>query len=121
MDRAESADFSFDGFEVSSGAAGSLPFGVQATLLYRFIFRNYRSVNALPASWSDPTYIPPFLSTGKHKKRKDRIHRLTLELARPIGEHVEVSVAGSYDHSNSNIDFYHHDRWVVGAYLSYRF
>jgi len=121
MDRAESADFSHDGFELSSGAAGSLPFGVQATLLYRFIFRNYRSVNALPANWSDPGFVAPFLFTGDHEKRRDRIHRLTLELARPIGEHIELSVAGSYDHSGSNIDFYRHDRWVTGAYLGYRF
>lgn len=113
MDRAKSEDFSHDGFEVSGGAAGSLPFGVQTTLLYRFIFRDYRSRNFLPSDWSDPF--------GEREERKDRIHRLTLELARPIGEHVEVSFAGSYDHSNSNIDFYHHDRWVVGTYLSYRF
>jgi tetratricopeptide (TPR) repeat protein len=111
FERTDSEDFSYDGFELSSGASGSLLLGVQATVLYRFIFRDYLSRNSLPVNWG----------SSKRAKRKDRVHRLTLELVRPFGEHIELSFAGSYDHSNSNIDFYHHDRWVVGSYASYRF
>jgi tetratricopeptide (TPR) repeat protein len=105
LERADSADFSYDGCEVSAGAAADLPFGVQLTTLYRFIYRDYRSSNFF----------------GPGRVREDFIHRLTAELTRPIGEHLEVSVATSLNFNDSNINVYDYNRYVVGAYLSYRF
>jgi tetratricopeptide (TPR) repeat protein len=109
--RANSSDFSYDGMEASVGTGADLPFEVQATLLYRFIYRDYRSVNALPADW-----VP-----REMRERKDFVHRLTIEFARPIGEHIEASLATSLDFNDSNIGTYDYTRAVIGAYLSYRF
>jgi tetratricopeptide (TPR) repeat protein len=111
FNRADSADFSYDGVEVSGGATAEAPFGVSFTTLYRFIYRDYRSVNAVPAEWG----------TSIFRRREDFVHRLTAEFAKPIGEHLEVSVATSLDFTDSNIDLYDHNRAVVGAYLSYLF
>jgi len=111
--RAVSADFSYDGLEVSIGAAGTLPWNVQLTTLYRFLYRDYRSGNFLRADYTDPP--------GRTRPRRDTVHRVTIELAKPIFEHIEASVASSLDFLDSNIDAYNHNRAVVGAYLTYRF
>ena len=111
FERADSTDFSYNGCEVSAGAAADLPFGIQFTTLYRFIYRDYRSDN----------FFRTKLPAGPFEAREDFIHRLTAELTRPIGEHFEVSVAASGSFNDSNISVYDYDRAVVGAYLSYRF
>lgn len=111
FNRADSPDFSYDGLEVSGGAAAELPFDVLFTALYRFLYRDYRSVNAFPTEWG----------TSIFRARRDTISRLTVEFARPIGEHFEASIAGSFDFNDSNIDLYDYNRSVVGAYLSYLF
>jgi len=109
LNRADSSDFSYDGCEVSAGGAAELPFGVQFTALYRFLYRDYRSINFFP-----------MLLPAK-KVREDLQHRLSLELAKPLGEHIELSVAYELDRNDSNVDIYHRDREVVGTYVSYRF
>ena len=111
MNRADSADFSYDGCEVSAGAAADLPFGVQFTALYRFMYRDFRSINFFPTQFPNASREP----------REDYLHRLSAQLTKPIGEHIELSVAVEVDHSDSNIDLYDHNREVVGGYLSYRF
>jgi tetratricopeptide (TPR) repeat protein len=109
--RTKSTDFSYDGLEVSFGVSGTLPWNIQLTTLYRFLYRDYRSINALPADYT----------VGRNRSRFDYVHRATIELAKPIFEHVEASVASSLDFLDSNIDAYDHNRAVVGAYLTYRF
>jgi tetratricopeptide (TPR) repeat protein len=117
-DRADSTDFSYDGFEVSAGGGADLPFGIQLTTLYRFVYRDYRSMNVLKRD-RDWLYTKP--SSWRFVQREDYVHRVSIEMARPIGEHIEASVASSLDFTDSNIDFYDYDRAVVGACLSYRF
>jgi Tfp pilus assembly protein PilF len=111
MNRADSTDFSYDGCEASVGAAAELPFGVQFTTLYRFMYRDYRSLN----------YFPALLPIVLKKAREDFQHRLSVELTKPIGEHIEVSMAYEYERNNSNVDVYNRRREVVGTYVSYRF
>jgi tetratricopeptide (TPR) repeat protein len=111
MNRADSFDFSYDGLEVSAGGTADLPFEIQFTALWRFLYRDFRSINFLPTEWG----------TAIFKARKDFVHRATFEVARPIGDHIEASVASSLDFTDSNIDLYDHNRAVVGAYLTYRF
>jgi tetratricopeptide (TPR) repeat protein len=109
MNRADSSDFSYDGCEVSVGAAADLPYGIQVTTLYRFIYRDYRSINFFP------------ILLPRKKPREDFQHRLSLDVSKPITEHLELSVAYELDRNDSNVDIYHRDRDVVGTYLSYRF
>lgn len=111
MNRADSADFSYDGCEISAGAAADLLFGVQFTMLYRFMYRDYRSVN----------FFPTEFPAGPQRPREDFLHRASVQFTKPIGEHFELSVAVDVDHSDSNVDIYDHNRQVVGSYLSYRF
>ena len=102
---------SYDGLEVSLGAGVDLFFGIQFTTLYRFLYRDYRSVNFLPTDFVTDSSAP----------RRSLIHKASFEFAKPIGEHIEVSVAASIDFTDSNIDLYDYNRSVVGAYMTYRF
>jgi len=109
--RSDANDFSFNGFEVSGGYSILLPFEIEWTTLYRFLYRNYLSTNALPADFA----------TGRMDERLDLIHKISLEFVRNITEHLEASVAGSLTWQNTNIDVYEHNRFVVGGYLTYHF
>jgi len=110
--RADSADFSFDGFEVSGGYSLVLPVvEVEWTALYRFLYRDYLSVNVLPSNWV----------TGSTAERLDKVHKLSVEFVRDITENIEASIAGSLTWQDSNIDAYEYNRYVAGAYLTYHF
>jgi hypothetical protein len=111
FNRAHSSDFSFNGVETSGGFSVMLPFGVELTALYRFLYRHYLSTNALPTDWT----------TGGMANRKDFTHRATIEFVRAITEHLEASVASALTFQDSNIDAYDYNRAVVGAYLTYNF
>jgi hypothetical protein len=72
---------------------------------YRFARRDYRR---------DSVFEPG-------TERDDRIHRVTAELARPLGEHLEVSIAGSWRDNGSNVGEFDYERTVLGTYVTYAF
>jgi Tfp pilus assembly protein PilF len=103
--RTDGTEWSYDGWETSLGAGYDFPYEVSLTWLYRFFFRDYRN----------PSRFPP------EKKREDRRHVFTVELAKALTEHWVVSAGGAFTWGNSNVPIYDYDRQVGGAYVTYRF
>lgn len=101
----EGTEFDYDGGEVVVGFGVELPWQLVLTADYRFARRDYRH---------DSVFEPG-------SERDDRIHRVTAELARPINEHLEASIAGSWRDNRSNIGVYDYERTVLGTYVTYWF
>jgi hypothetical protein len=100
---AEGTEWRYDGFETSFGAGYDFPWAVSLSWLWRFAHRDYRDQSA---------FAP--------ERRRDEIHWVTAELARPIIDHWVARVAGSFAFQDSNVPVYDHTRKVVGAYLTYQ-
>lgn len=107
--RTDGTEWSYNGFEASAGAGYNFPFDIALTWLYRFVWRDFRNASL----FTTPT---PF-----RRKRDDRRHVFTVELAKGLGEHWEVSLGGAFTWSNSDVQFYDYDRQVGGAYVTYTF
>lgn len=106
----EGSEFDYDAWEVNAGVGAGLPFGVQLTLLYRFIQRDYRNSSIFRRE-----------GVFGFTRRDEDIHRLTAEAAIPIGEHWEISAAGSFNFHDADVRIYDHNRHIAGSYLTYRF
>jgi tetratricopeptide (TPR) repeat protein len=98
-------EYQFDGYELFAGGSLALPFAVQLDTLYRFA-RTY---------YAYPSTFPP------NSKRRERFHRVSIELTKAVTEHVDLSIAGSLGFRHSNIPVFDYNRYVGGAYVTYRF
>ena len=98
-------EFSYDAWEFSFGFGMELPFELELSMLYRLSDRDYRH-NSI---------FPPL------SNRNDLRHRLNFEFTRAIGDHWQISTAGSFSFNDSDVPLYDHNRHVVGAYVTYRF
>jgi len=105
----DGTEFDHDSWEFSVGFGAELPGEVDLSVLYRLTDRDYRH-DSLFSSPAPPTY-----------KRNDLQNRVTFELNKDLGDHWQVSVAGSFTFNDSNVPLYDYGRDVVGAYLTYRF
>jgi Tfp pilus assembly protein PilF len=105
----DGTEFDYNSWEFSVGFGAELPGGVDLSVLYRLTDRDYRhdSVFSMPAP---PAY-----------NRDDLEHRVGFELSKELGDHWQVSVAGSFTFNDSNVPLYDYGRDVVGGYLTYRF
>jgi tetratricopeptide (TPR) repeat protein len=104
----DGSEFTYDAWEFSFGFGMELPFELELSMLYRVSDRDYRNDSIFSG--------PPPLS-----KRNDLWNRLNFELTRAIGDHWQVSTAGSFTFDDSDVPLYDHNRHVVGAYLTYQF
>jgi tetratricopeptide (TPR) repeat protein len=101
----QGSEFEYRGWELSSGAGFQLPWQTTLNLEYRYGRREYENES--------------FFEPGT--KGSELIHRVTWELARPLSEWLEVSVAGSYRDNRSRISVYDYDRTIAGTYLTLRY
>jgi hypothetical protein len=101
----EGEEFRYDGYEVALRTAFRLPFEVRASAEYAYTRREY----------DEPSFFDP------SRIRDDDVHRMSIQLARPITEALEVTLYGLYRNNGSNVSVYDYDRVIGGAYLSYRF
>ena len=102
-------EFRHKGYEISAGGEMELFWLIEMGLLYRFNHRNYSEFSVLVRPPEDPV------------KRRDNQHTVSLNFDRPVGDHMVVSIAGSYTTNDSNIPNYEIDRFLVGGYLTYAF
>lgn len=109
----QGSEFDYDAWEINTGFGVALPLDVELTTLYRYIRRDYRNASIFTRESGPPT-VP---ST----RRDEDIHRLTVELARALGEHFELSLGGSFNFHDADVGIYDHNRHIVGSYLTYRF
>ena len=101
-------EFEYEGYELVAGIQLLLPWQVTLTADYRYLRRDFRN----ESFFSDPQF-----ST----ERNDNGSRVTAELVRPIDEHWEVSLAGSWWDNDSTVPTFDYYRTVIGAYVTYRF
>jgi hypothetical protein len=101
-------EFEYDGYELVAGLQLQLPWKLTLTADYRYLRRDFRN----ESFFSDPQF-----ST----ERDDKGSRVTAELVRPVNEHWEVSLAGSWWDNDSNVPTFDYYRTVIGAYVTYRF
>lgn len=99
------AEFRYDGYEVNLRAGLRLPFQFRVTADYGYTRREYDE-----KSFFDPS-----------RKRDDDVHRVSIQVARPLTEALELTLYGFYRNNGSNVAVYDYDRAIVGTYLSYRF
>jgi len=98
-------EFQSQGFELSFGFGLTLPWELTLTGEYRYVFQDYDN-----ASVFDPGVV-----------QEAHINVVSLELVRPITEHLEVSIYGFYRDNSSNVPTYDYNRVIAGTYLTYRF
>ena len=110
----DGTEFDSDSWEFSVGFGAELPGEVDLTVLYRLTDRDYRHDSAYFALGLSP---PPPVAY----KRDDLESRITFELNKALGDHWQVSIAGSFTFNNSNVMLYDYNRTIVGSYLTYRF
>ena len=101
----EGGEFRYDGYEVNLRASLRLPFEVKLTGEYGYSRREFDE-----RSFFDPS-----------RTRDDDVHRVSIQLARPITEALELTLYGFYRNNGSNVAVYDYDRAIFGTYLSYRF
>jgi tetratricopeptide (TPR) repeat protein len=101
-------EFAYDGYELVAGVQVRLPWKLTFTADYRYLRRDFRN----ESFFSDPQF-----ST----ERDDKGSRVTAELVRPVNEHLEVSLAGSWWDNDSNVPTFDYYRTVIGAYVTVRF
>jgi tetratricopeptide (TPR) repeat protein len=102
-------EFRYSGYELSAGFGAELPWKVILTASYRFVHRDFRH----------DTVFVTVDETGT--RRRDRINQVELELVRPIGERLELSLLAWVADHDSNVDAFDYDRVIGGSYLTYRF
>jgi len=101
----EGTEFEYDGIELTAAISLQLPWQVGLAADYRFMHRDYRNES--------------FFEAGT--ERDDDVHRVSVELVRPLGRHLQVALAGSYLDNDSNVGTFDYDRTIIGTYLTYRF
>jgi hypothetical protein len=104
----EGPEFEYEGYELVAGFQLALPWQLLFSADYRYIRRDFRN---------ESFFSTPQFTT----ERDDKASRVTAELVRPIGEHWEVSLAGSWRDNDSNVPTFDYYRTVIGAYVTYRF
>jgi tetratricopeptide (TPR) repeat protein len=104
-------EFRYDSWEFSFGFGMQLPLELELSVFYRLTDRGYRETSLFLT-------IPPDSPT---EKRDDLQNRLNFELTRAIGQHWQVSTAGSFTFNDSDVALYDYNREVIGAYLTYLF
>lgn len=102
-------EFRYTGYELSGGFGAALPWELLLTASYRFVSRQFRN----------PSVFVPIEETGT--KRRDLVNQVELELMRPIGRHLEVSVLAWVASHDSNVGPFDYWRVIGGSYLTYRF
>jgi opacity protein-like surface antigen len=102
-------EFRYTGYELSAGLGVALPWKVVLTASYRFVRRQFRN---------DTLFVT---STATGTRRSDRINQVELELVRPIGEHLEISLLAWVANHGSNVEAFDYWRVIGGSYLTYRF
>jgi len=107
----DGTEFSYDSWEFSVGFGAELPGEVDLSVLYRLTDRDYRHDSA----------FSPSVPTPSSYNRDDLQSRVTFELNKALGDHWQVSIAGSFTFNDSNVPLYDYDRDIVGGYLTYRF
>jgi Tfp pilus assembly protein PilF len=105
----EGSEFDYNSWEFSFGFGMELPFELALSVLYRLSDRDFENDSIFSG-------IPPALH-----ERDDLRNRLNFELTRAIGDHWQISTAGSFSFNDSDVGLYDHNRHVIGAYLTYRF
>jgi hypothetical protein len=102
----DGTEFDYDSWEFSVGFGAELPGEVDLSVLYRLTDRDYQqtSIFSAPAD-----------------RRDDLQSRVTFELNKALGDHWQVSIAGSFTFNDSDVPLYDYDRDIVGGYLTYRF
>jgi hypothetical protein len=106
----DGSEFGYASWEFSFGFGMALPFELGLSVLYRLSDRDYDQTSIFAG---DPDDF--------ESDRDDLRNRLNFELTRAIGEHWQVSTAGSFSFNESDVPLYDHNRHVIGAYLTYRF
>lgn len=104
--RTDGTEWSYNGVEATFGAGYDFEYDISFSWLFRFLYRHYRNPSAL----SDPPEI-----------RDDFGYILTLDLAKQITDHWEVSLGAALTWNESDVPFYQYNRQVGGAYATYRF
>lgn len=104
----EGTEFRHNAAEVSAGVAMDLPWGVSASALYRYVYRDYTEDSA----------VTPILEP---REREDDEHEISFNLDRTFAKRYNVAVAGSYSKNDSNIRNFDIDRFRIGAYFRYAF
>ncbi len=109
----EGTEFAYHSWEFSIGFGAELPGEVDLSVLYRLTDRDYRNDSIATADADGPPPTP--------YERDDFQHRVTFEANKALGDHWQVSIAGSFTFNESNVPLYEYDREIVGGYLTYRF
>jgi tetratricopeptide (TPR) repeat protein len=104
----DGTEFRHNGVEVSAGGEMDLPWGLSASLLYRYAHRNYTEPSAVT---SNPEPI----------KRRDNQHEISFNLDRTFLKRYNASLAGTYSHNSSNITQFDINRFIIGTYFRYSF
>lgn len=104
--RTDGTEWEYDGIEATFGAGYDFDYDISLGWLYRFWYRDYENPSALSATL---------------EKRNEYRHILTIDIAKAITEHWEVSLGGAFHWNRSNVGFYQFDRQVGGSYVTYRF
>jgi tetratricopeptide (TPR) repeat protein len=102
-------EFRYDGYELSAGLGVQLPWKVVLTASYRFVRRSFRN---------DTLFVG---SDDIGTRRYDRINQFELELTRPIGESLEISLLAWAEDHDSTVPAFDYDRVIGGSYITYRF
>ena len=107
--RTDGTEWSYNGVEANFGAGYDFEYDISLGWLYHFAYRHYRhaSGQSQPVAFTE--------------KRDDFQHMLSFDLAKGFAEHWEVSLGGAFTWNDSDVAFYDYDRYVGGAYVTYRF
>ena len=99
-------EYEHDAYEVVAGLGAPLPWQMEASLLYRFSYRDYRH---------DQSFF------NSSKQREDHAHRLGFAISLPIQRRWEATLAGSFTFNSSNVSTFDYDRQIVSTVLTYSF
>jgi tetratricopeptide (TPR) repeat protein len=105
--RTQGTEWSRNGVEALFGAGYDFDYGVSFGWLYRYMYRDYQHA----------TGVPDF----EGESRVDHRHVLSLDLAKAITEHWQLSLGGALSWNKSSVAFYDYDRQIGGAYVTYNF
>ncbi len=107
--RADGSDFDFESNGLLVGVSYPLVWEITGDVFYTGVFDRYDNPNSLAGP------------TGFGFKRDDDVHRVTVQLSRPITDWLQVYFRYDYTQDNSNINFYSYKQNVWSGGLTVEF
>lgn len=107
--RADGSDFDFESNGLLVGLSSPIVWEITGDVFYTGIFDRYDNPNSLAGP------------TGFGFKRDDDVHRVTVQLSRPIGDWLQVYFRYDYTLNDSNINFYNYKQnvWSGGLVVEF--